>query len=368
MPRTRLTLERLEDRWCPAVTATLQNATLTISGAAVNGSIGVVQDATTAGTINVFDGATPVNATPFTGVKNIKFKLTAADDKVTVDLGGKTLAGDVNAGLGAGKNSLTVTNGGVGGNLGVAAGDGDDTVTLGGTGTLALKDVQLAVDGGIDTVSVKSGVTVSRSLAILFANNITLEAGSSVANVYIRGGSGGNTVTAAGAVTGDLAIDAFYGPSSTAGTTATVTGNISGNVFFAGSNKDDSLTISGSVGKNVTAFTDGGADTVSITGAVGRGLFLDTGSGNDQITIGNSVGGKVVVYAGSGDDTLTMVPATPTTTLKFADAVFIDMGAGNDKVTLDDAAVIVNMLINGGVGADVFVGTRTRTGLKLLSI
>jgi hypothetical protein len=54
----RFAIERLEDRWCPALTATLRSGTLTISGSADNGAIGIVQDSTTAGTINVTDGTT----------------------------------------------------------------------------------------------------------------------------------------------------------------------------------------------------------------------------------------------------------------------------------------------------------------------
>src|SRR5262245_33244071 len=110
----RLAVERLEDRWCPAVTATLRSGTLFISGSADNGAIAITQDATTAGTINVLDGTTAVSGAPFTGVKNIRLNLTSADDKVTIDLGGQTLSGNINANLGDGANDLTVTDGTLG--------------------------------------------------------------------------------------------------------------------------------------------------------------------------------------------------------------------------------------------------------------
>src|SRR4051794_26654557 len=99
--RTRLALESLEDRWCPALTATLAAGTLTITGTAAD-SIQITQDSTTAGTINVLDGSDAVSDSPFTGVTNIRLNLTKADDHVTIDLGGQTFSGDVAANLGGG--------------------------------------------------------------------------------------------------------------------------------------------------------------------------------------------------------------------------------------------------------------------------
>src|SRR4051812_13275201 len=108
--RTRFTVEQLETRWCPAVTATLKSGTLSLSGSADNGSISIVQDSTTAGTITVLDGTTAVSGSPFTGVKSIRGNLTKADDHVTLDLGGQTFTGNVAINLGEGANTLTAVN------------------------------------------------------------------------------------------------------------------------------------------------------------------------------------------------------------------------------------------------------------------
>src|SRR5262249_73137 len=164
-PRFRPTVERLEDRWCPALTTTLRGGTLTISGSADNGAIGIVQDATTAGTITVDDGSTAVSGSPFTGVSNIRLNLTSADAQVTIDLGGQTLEGSVVGNLGDGANNLSVVNGQIGGRLAVRAGNEDDVVTLGdGTNPLTVRDADIRLDGGMDTLMVKSGVDVTRSL------------------------------------------------------------------------------------------------------------------------------------------------------------------------------------------------------------
>src|SRR5262245_10517492 len=117
--KNRLALEALEARWCPALTTSLNDGVLTISGTADNGTISVVQDSTTAGTITVSDGTVAADGGPFTGVTSIRLNLTSADDKVTIDLGGLALEGSVVANLGAGANTLSVSNGEIGGTLAV---------------------------------------------------------------------------------------------------------------------------------------------------------------------------------------------------------------------------------------------------------
>ena len=120
-PKNRLSLEALEDRWCPALTAALTSGVLTISGTADTGPIQITQDSTTAGTISVSDGGTAVTDSPFAGVTSIRLNLTEADDTVVVDLGGQTFFGPIVANLGVGANSLTVQNGSLDGDLSVGS-------------------------------------------------------------------------------------------------------------------------------------------------------------------------------------------------------------------------------------------------------
>ncbi|MFO0845254.1 MAG: hypothetical protein U0797_23205 [Gemmataceae bacterium] len=58
---------------------------------------------------------------------------------------------------------------------------------------------------------------------------------------------------------------------------------------------------------------------------------------------------------------------TVTSTAQFLASAVFSLGAGADTFTLDDAATIATMLVNGGTGTDTFVGTATRTGLRLVS-
>lgn len=361
--QTRLTVEALEHRWCPAITASLRSGTLTISGTADNGTLNIRQDTTTAGTIQVLDGDTAVTGSPFTGVRNIRLNLTAADDTVAVDLGGLTFTGSLAANLGNGANTLTVNNGGLGSRLSVRAGGGEDRVTLGnGTDDLTLRDVDLALFGGIDNVTVSDGASITRALTTQYANDVTLAAGSTTHHVFLRGGTGGNTIEVAGDVTGDLRIDTYFRTGSSDATSVNISGEVDGGVFFSGSDQNDTFTLFGNVGRGVHALTHGGADKVSLGGAVTGSLSLDTGTGDDQVTVSGTVGERTSVSTGAGNDTFTLAA-----TAQLTGRASVTLGAGTDTATVDDAATIATLLLNGGSGTDTFNGTRTRTGLTLVS-
>lgn len=334
MSRKSLAIESLEARWCPALTATLDEGVLTISGSADNGSVSVAQDSTTAGTFTVSDGSTAVSGSPFADVTSIRFNLTTADDNVSLDLGGQTFDGSVRANLGGGTDSFTVQNGELSERLAILSnfGHGKHHHRRGGAAT----------DAGADTITIANSATVG-SLAV-------------------RTAQAGANVSVAGTLTGSLNLDAYLRSGATGGATVSVSGEVDGSVRFHGTSLADSLTISGNVGGSVLAATGSGDDTVTISGAVTGRLALETGAGNDSITLSNVVGRRTVIAAGAGNDSLTM-----TATSQFIGAAVISMGAGTDAVTLDDAATIATMLINGGSGTDTFTGTPTRTGLRLIS-
>jgi len=333
----RLALEALESRWCPAVTASLSGTTLTISGNSA-GEIAITQDSTTAGTITVKDNGAQVGTGAFTGVKNIKLNLTEADDKVTIDLGGNTLAGSVSANLGAGANSLTVEKGTIAGGL-FTSGEAPQPHFF-----FFRSRPKAPADTGLDTITLAKDATVKY--------------------MSVQTGAGGADVSVDGDVTGDLSVTAssfFFSSSSSNGSSLTVTGGVDGNLFFGGSSLADTLDVEGDVGKSLTAFTGGGADIVTVNGAVLRGLWLDTGSGDDQITLAGTVGGRTFIWAGDGTDSLTME-----STAQFLNTAVISMGGGTDSVKMD-ATVITTMLLSGGTGTDTFTGNTALTGLTLFS-
>src|SRR5262245_4254734 len=86
-PRFRPRLETLETRACPAVTASRFFGVLTVSGAATTPGDVIAVEQSAAGTFVVKDGAATVGT--FTNINSVALKLTDADDKVDVNLGGQ---------------------------------------------------------------------------------------------------------------------------------------------------------------------------------------------------------------------------------------------------------------------------------------
>jgi hypothetical protein len=337
--RVRPSLEALEQRWCPSVTASVRGGSLVVSGAATNAGDTIQITQTAANTFQVKDGATVVG-TLSGATKDVVVNLGAASDKVALDLGGQAAPRNVSINLGGGDNQLSVVNGTIDGHLSITGGRGVDTVTLGdGTSTLQInRNTGVHLDGSAtDSLTVSNKVTAKGNFEALFVNNVTLAAGSAFEkNVGIVGGRGGNT--------------------------AAVAGRIDGNLGFTGSNAADSFTLSGTVGKSLGVITFGGNDTVSVGGTVSGHLFVAAGAGNDAITLSGVVGKTTTVFADGGDDTL-----TATATAQLQGNAFISMGAGTDSVTLNDAATITKLLASGGAGTDTFTGNKTRSGLTLVS-
>jgi hypothetical protein len=366
----RLGVERLEDRTVPAVTASVINGSLVVKddGSAASNIAITASDTNADGvadTFTVADGSTAVGT--FNNVtRDVVLRLGGEDDTVSIDLGGLSAPRGIAAALGNGTNSLSIDNGTVKGSVSVLGGSGTDTVTLGGTKALTVNgSAALDLGDAANDVLHLRQATVQGYLLAFAANNVTLDAGSTVVgSVFLVGGTGGNTVNLNGTIEGSaVLLSRQFG--STAGSTLNITGTVDGNVGFLGSNQTDklSLSASGSVGGSLIALLGGGDDTAAVSGTVTNNLVLDGGAGNDALTISGAVGNRTVVTGGAGDDTLTITGSTA----KLTGAATVNMGAGNDKVTLDDSATITTLLANGGSGTDTFVGTRTRNGLTLVS-
>src|SRR5262245_49008685 len=115
--RSRPSVEPLEDRRVPAVSATISAGTLLVTGAADHPGAPIVITQTDPGVFTVTDGGTPVAVSGSGPVTDVVLRLGRTNDNVTLDLGASPLAGSVSARLGGGKDSLTVLGGTVGGNL-----------------------------------------------------------------------------------------------------------------------------------------------------------------------------------------------------------------------------------------------------------
>jgi hypothetical protein len=341
--RYRPHFESLEDRTCPALSATQFGGLLVISGSATGGAtISVTQDATTAGKFTVTDGT--YNHT-FSNVRNVTFVLGSADDKVDVNLGGNTFTGSVNAFLGNGNNTLSVENGTLRW-LNVYGGTGTDSVTL-GDGTTNLKVAHSAwvgLDGSTsDTLTLANHATVSGNLTASAVNTVNLNAGSRVdQTVQVFGGSGGNTVTAAGTIGRDLIFNsAFF--RTTAANTLNVNGAVGRDVVFTSSLVNatgDTVNINANVGGEVSIAGTEHNDTVTVAPGVTIGTEFEVwlGRGDDTVTVGNgaTIGRSAEIDLGAGNDSLTFGATVGNGSgLAFS----VDGGSGNDQVTITSAAV-----------------------------
>jgi hypothetical protein len=350
--RARLSLEPLESRYCPALTASVSHGLLTVSGAAASPSDTITVKETAAGTFEVDDNGTAVSS-GLTNVSGVRIALTGnADHVLEVDLGAFTLAGNLSVNLGGGTNALTVSDGSITGRLSVVGGSGTDTIDLGGTGTLSVgKDTLVALGAPADvSLTVHSGVTLSGNLVTEDVNDVTLAQGSSVArDLLVFGGSSGSTIDMEGSVGRDLAVlEPFFAANEQSPTTLTLgsSASVGDDLVFlnARSNSFGSqlTTQAGStIGHSLYYLGTGQGDVVDLAGSIGKNAFLALRGGDNQVTLesGGSIAGSAAFLFGNGDNTLTL-DGTIGTSGTTATTLFVAAGRGNNTVTLDASATV----------------------------
>src|SRR5262245_60252949 len=181
---SRLTVELLEQRWCPTVSAEVIDGSLFIWGDEP-ARLGLTQIDEHA--FRVVDSGVVVGE--FGGVTHdVVVLLGDGDDRVRVNLEHHTTPGDLVVGLGNGNNSVTIQHGTVGGSLHVRGGDGVDNIVLGSDPNL-LSPVSpaFAVEGDTtveagasrgDRLKIQPHVVLHGDLHAVSANNFGMAAGS----------------------------------------------------------------------------------------------------------------------------------------------------------------------------------------------
>lgn len=330
--RSRPWLESLEDRCCPAVLGSVSRGVLTLVGDP-DGTLAITQ--TAQGTFTVEDDDGAIAGSPFNNVKNLRVLLRGDDDTVTVDLGGLTLAGDATFRLDGGDDSLTVSNGTVGGNLTVA-----DTET-----------VSLAEDA---TVAGSATVLGSRA-----SNDVTVDGDVGGSLIFVaplftgnQEGASSLTLGATASVGDNLSFTSSLLNNANGSNLAIADGaTIGGNLLFVGTGQTDTVDIAGDVGGSVLVLTLGGDDTVSVaeTSEIGGLAAFELGSGDDTLSFAGDAG-ALVVLAGSGNDDVTLAG-----TASVEGRTFIDLGPGDDSLTVEDGFMTGTFLALGGRGTDTLV-------------
>ncbi len=400
--RARPSLEQLEDRWCPAVTASVKNGILTVSGTPASSADTILVKETAANAFEVDDGSTVV-ASGLTGVSTVKLALTGSTDVVSVDLGGNTLSGSLTANLGNTNTTLTVADGTISGALRVSGGSsGTDTFTLGGSGTtLTVADdssVKLSTQAG-NSVDVLSGVTLSDDF-FASAASVTLESGATVTDTFKATGS---TVTVDGTVGGNLDVNggpvglggcggfggfgrrgSLFAPfggtrggfaGSGSGQTSTALtlgsrGSVGGNLNFSGNGSSDSMDIAGTVSGAANVRLSGSSEsaTVESGASIGQSANFVFGNGTDSLTVAGTIGTSgytgtlLTVSVGGGANTLSTLDSAA-----INGSARIRLGSGTDTVSLQDSATVTGTFTLTGGASSTFHGS-TQTNHPTLSL
>jgi hypothetical protein len=253
--RSRPSVEPLEDRSVPSVSATITGGTLLVTGeASIKGDpIAITQ--TSPGVFAVVDGATPVTIDGAESVSNVVVRLGHASDTVNINLGDSPLAGSVAVRLGGGTNSLTVASGTINGNLDVTGGPGDDSVTV-ADGMTVNGALTVGTGGGDDVVMVGKATLGSATFDLDVGNDLlTFDAvvGSGAGRVLdVATGSGNDTVVlgSSSAIQGDAVADLGNGNDTFTFDAATLTGTLlargeQGKDTFNGTAPRDNVTAIG---------------------------------------------------------------------------------------------------------------------------
>src|SRR5262245_31934547 len=124
-----LSVEVLEDRCCPSVTAKVLDGNLIVTGSSTNLTLTEETMGAVTGVVKVLDNG--VNRGTFTVTGDVRVWLGSSADTVNVDLKGNSMPGSLYFNLGGGGDRITVTNGALVGNLILLGGAGGaDRFTL----------------------------------------------------------------------------------------------------------------------------------------------------------------------------------------------------------------------------------------------
>jgi hypothetical protein len=346
--RSRLQVEQLEDRSCPAsLTAGVSNSHLIIEGDPA-GTLAVRQ---VGDSFRVRDGNKTLGTFDVSG--DIRIRLEGDNDVVAMHFTATGAPGNVRVILGDGNNKLRINpqsaGGLIAGSLIIRGGAGLDEVKIGSQLINPLSvagALKIATAGGSDTVQIRDGTQVGGLLDLTGVNRFIL---------------GGNASTDT-IVEGDVKIDVssedltstyFFGRNT----------DLQGKLDYAGSNGADHIDVLGTIGGNTTFSLKSGHNTFELapTAIVEGNLNLFGRSGNDffVLYVGSEVAGNLAVDAGAGDDTLRLLGAVNGNAL-------VNLGDGTNLFVFQGTVGGNRLEYRGGSGTDTvnYSGNATFADVK----
>ncbi len=318
------TVERLETRECPSVSATVIGGNLVIF-ARNSTTLDISQ--TAAGSYDISEnGSTPISRTGVTGSLIVNNMGLFNSPTVDIDFNGFATVKNVTATfLTFGTTTLTVHDGTITGKLAVFGGLRADTVNLGDVDSLTVNgNTTVNLFSGADTLNVAALADLKGNLSTTLIENVTTDIGSLVEkSAFFVGGHGANTYNLHGAVTGS--------------------------VWFTGSIKADTFNADGTIGQDLVIALLAGNDNVDLSAAIGNNLAINSApfGGTKTINLGGTVGNNAKVKLGSGGDTVNFTGI-------IANSFVLHTGFGNDHVNFLSGSSVTDATVILGFGDDIF--------------
>jgi hypothetical protein len=277
----RRKFEVLENRLCLAVTATVVDGDLVVTGDA-DGAVEIA--AAGDGAYRVTDnGVVIADETTLQGITDdihimLESTTEGTNDSVTVDLTEQEVD-RIHADLGDGDNSFELSGGTAHGLL-YRGGDRVDSVSL-------------------------STAIQSRATVLLGDGDNDLTVNGEVENLSVHGGDGADVVAIA--------------------ETAAVGRGVSAKLCAG----DNSLTVAGTIEGHLAMSARDGIDTVTVTegATVGRSAKISLGDGDNSATVAGTIDGSLAFDGGGGNDTVTLAE-----TAVIGNSVNARLGAGENTV------------------------------------
>ncbi len=365
-PVPRLTLEPLEDRWCPALSILQTSTALTISGSPSSTTLPLSVTATAPGTntFRIMDGNTNLGTWKIGA--SLQFNLTSEPNDVDLNLNGGYIPGNVLFSLGNGfvgspanipfasvnvssGTTTPVAGGTIRGTLTFQGGRGQETnINVGG--------FQATIPPAFTPVTI-TPITINGDLiakmpenANGFGNGLVIHAGTLVVgsvqatNIDTLTLGDLTTLFRAATVGGDLsATDASSHHSMSVDLLGNVNGNVSVNAAgtTAGFNEFTLQQQTAGTGGSV-----GNLLTVSLGASANGNLFT--------VAAGTTVTGNATLINGS----TSTVPVNSIFDLEgtFDSSLTLNLGYGDNLVESDTGFIFGNLSISGGDGNDTISG------------
>lgn len=344
-----LSLEILEDRCCPSVTAHVIDGNLHVTDDQSFANVLIRQVGRN--TFAVADNGVAIGRYQVTG--GVICNLSATGAAAAVDLGGYVSPGDISIYLGDGANSASVNDGSVGGKLKIVGGKGIDQVVLGAAGAplTVLGDTCINLGAAADSLTINGNVKLSSDLVAASVNTLLMKAGSEVdGSTFISGAAAGtNYVELQGTIEHVLRFD---GNALQNNTLKVDSGAVIGEFWAEVSTGKNEVDMYGAVRDNLYIFGQG-TDTINLNGSIAGHAYLHLVGTDETAHLSGTINGGLALKGGAG-----------TVNVKFADlrlngAGSVNLGSGNDTFTMGQNVSFQaeTLTVSGGKGDDTYIGS-----------